>query len=90
MSYNYRTVLNAPSRFREDDEISLISMQELAPTPIEDGDYIAYEFLSPRDRGKPDHPSPARTLTPPTSYTPPSRGLAIWCWYSAFATFGIK
>ncbi|PUU72169.1 hypothetical protein B9Z19DRAFT_1197722, partial [Tuber borchii] len=42
MAYNFRNELNAPRRFRESDNISLLTMMELAPTPIEDEDYVTY------------------------------------------------
>ncbi|CUS10905.1 unnamed protein product [Tuber aestivum] len=42
MSYNFRSELNVPRRFRDTDNISLLTMMELAPAPMEDEDYVTY------------------------------------------------
>jgi len=63
-SYNFRNELNAPRRFRESDNISLLTMMELAPTPLEDEDYVTY-FPTPPEiqQGKTDMSSSTGSLS---------------------------
>ncbi|KAG0132037.1 hypothetical protein HOY82DRAFT_558704 [Tuber indicum] len=83
MSYNFRNELNAPRRFRESDNISLLTMMELAPTPIEDEDYVTY-FPTPPEiqQAKMDMNSSAGSLAGLSSSgswgSSSSKGVVYW------------
>ena len=83
-SYNFRNELNAPRRFRESDNISLLTMMELAPTPIEDEDYVTY-FPTPPEiqQGKTDMSSSTGSLSGLSGSgaraSSSSKGVVYWC-----------
>ena len=66
-------------RQRDDDEISLISMRELAPSPFEDDEDSAYYADTPTGDDDFDPTttpmSKSATLQQPSAHT---RGLAFW------------
>lgn len=65
-------------RIPEDDEISFISMQELAPTPIEDDDYLnlSLPHMQPVERKSSDLSASNQSISSHNSASP--RSLAFW------------
>ena len=81
MAYNFRNELNAPRRFRESDNISLLTMMELAPTPIEDEDYVTYFPTQPEiQQGKTDMSSSTGSLSGSGAWgsSSSSKGIVYW------------
>lgn len=75
-------------RQRDDDEISLISMRELAPSPIEDDEDEAYYAETPTGDDFDPTTTPlskSTTLLHPVS--PSSHSLAFWRTFSRRSAF---